>query len=177
MSGSHSGTRSEEVSCHAANRNSAQTTKSESYHITKHDKLSHVSPDTFDLRPRVEPLKPNQTLTYYIPTTNPTKRIVELNRTTFTQQSACGHIVPRCNRQTDHSIPTPQSPRPEVRLRVDFHDLENSGLAWPAKYEKSVFLLFLDNQKASEAEDSRFDLVDSTLHPQPEQLSPISPRV
>ena len=40
MSGSHSGTRSEEVSCHAANRNSAQTTKSESYHITKHDKLS-----------------------------------------------------------------------------------------------------------------------------------------
>ena len=41
MSGSHSGTRSEEVSCHAANRNSAQTTKSESYHITKHDKLSH----------------------------------------------------------------------------------------------------------------------------------------
>ena len=66
-------------------------------HITKHDKLSHVSPDTFDLRPRVEPLKPNQTLTYYIPTTNQTKRIVELNRTTFTQQSACGHIVPRCN--------------------------------------------------------------------------------
>jgi hypothetical protein len=145
-------------------------------HITKHDKPSHVSPVTVDLRPRVDTqTKPNAHILH----TNDkqTKRTVELNRATFTQQSAGQHIVPRCNRQTDHHIPTQQRRSPEVGLRVDFHDLAESGLAWPAMYEKSVVLLFLDNQSASEAEDSRFDLVDSTLHPQPEQLSPISPRV
>jgi hypothetical protein len=176
MRGGHSGTRSEEVRCHTANRNSVQTTKSESYHITKHDKLSHVSPVTVDLRPRVDnQTKPNAHILH----TNDkqTKRTVELNRAPFTQHSASRHIVPRCNLQTDHHIPTQQRRSPEVGLRVDFHDLAESGLAWPAMYEKSVFLLFLDNQSASEAEDSRFDLVDSTLHPQPEQLSPISPRV
>ena len=77
-------------------------------HITKHDKLSHVSPVTVDLRPRVDTqTKPNAHILH----TNDkqTKRIVELNRTTFTQQSACGHIVPRCNRPADHHIPTQKS--------------------------------------------------------------------
>ena len=176
MRGGHSGTRSEEVRCHTANRNSVQTTKSESYHITNMTNC-HMSPPLLSTYVLVSTIKPNQTLTYYITNDKQTKRTVELNRAPFTQHSASRHIVPRCNLQTDHHIPTQQRRSPEVGLRVDFHDLAESGLAWPAMYEKSVFLLFLDNQSASEAEDSRFDLVDSTLHPQPEQLSPISPRV
>ena len=46
---------------------------------------------------------------------------------------------------------------------MDFHDLEKSGLGPGAMYVKSVVLLFLINQRALEAGDIGFDLVDSGL--------------
>jgi hypothetical protein len=80
-------------------------------HITKHDKPSHVSPVTVDLRPRVDTqTKPNAHILH----TNDkqTKRIVELNRAMFTRQSAA---YPSCRAAIDKRIITYQHSNAEVQ--------------------------------------------------------------
>jgi hypothetical protein len=85
---------------------------------------------------------------------------VELNRTPFHATISNMHNVPSNVQQTDQYKPTQSTQHSEVRANVDFHDLAELDNSWTRMYVKSVFLLFLDNQKASEAEDSRNDLVD-----------------
>ena len=51
----------------------------------------------------------------------------------------------------------------KVNHIVDFHDLENSASGRGRMYEKSVFLLFLINQRALEAGNVGIDLADLGL--------------
>ena len=116
-------------------------------------------------------------LTSKMTNTNKRSDNVELNRMSFHATISNTHHVTSNVQQTDQYKTTRSTQHSELRAHVDFHDLDKSANAWARMYVKLVFLLFLDNQKASEAEDSGLDLVDWSLDRWPERLSPICPRI
>ena len=71
-------------------------------------------------------------------------------------------IQPTFN-QTDHIIPNQSTTVPNLSSSVDFHDLADSALVEGRMYVKSVFPLFLINQRALEAGNDGNDLADLGL--------------
>ena len=70
------------------------------------------------------------------------------------------HRVLKANKaeRPDHSQTKHNNRIPQLSPTVDFHDLENFGLAGPPMYVKSVFLVFLFNQSALRPAISGVDL-------------------